>query len=82
MDFASPSGLLFLLLFAAAIVYPEKTFFYVMKLTYEIELMMLNWKLKRMQWKLYKQLCKDAKTIGLPQPPPFKFVRLQDRPRR
>ena len=71
------------LMFAAgamlAIVFPEETYLTCMKISLEIELMLLNWKMRRMQWKLYKQLCKDAKTLGLPEPPPFKFVRLQDR---
>ncbi len=69
-------------LFLCAVCFPEETYLVAMKIGLELELMHLNWKLRRMQWKLYKQLCKDAKLIGLPQPPPFKFVRLQDRPRR
>ena len=63
----------------AALVFPEETYFYATKIALEIELMFLNWKMHRLQKRLYKQLCKDAKEIGLPPPPPFKFVRIQDR---
>ena len=45
----------------------------------EIQIMWLNFRMKRMQKRLYKQLCKDAETLGLPQPPPFKFTPIQER---
>ena len=71
------------LLFAAgamlAIVFPQETYLVCMKISLEIELMLLNRRMRRLQWKLYKQLQKDAKVMGWPAPPPFKFVRIQDR---
>ena len=63
----------------AAVVFPRETFLVAMKISLEMELMLLNWKLERMQWKLYRQLQRDHKERGWAPLPPFKYVRLQDR---
>ena len=68
------------LAFAVAL-WPEQVSYIVERSILEMRIMHLNFVLKRAQRKLYKQLCKDAKTLGIPQPPPFEFVRLQDRGR-
>ncbi|QNJ25923.1 hypothetical protein SynSYN20_01596 [Synechococcus sp. SYN20] len=69
-------------LFLCAVCFPEETYLVAMKIGLELELMHLNWKLRRMQWKLYKQLQRAHKERGWAPLPPFKFVRIQDRARK
>ncbi len=75
----SPGLLLCGFLFALLLIYPEETNSVVERCVLELQIMWLNFRLKRAQWRLYKQLCKDAETLGLPQPPPFKFTPIQER---
>ncbi len=63
----------------AVALWPEEVHHIVERSILELRIMVLNWRLYRAQRKLYKQLQQDAKTLGIPQPPPFKFVRIQDR---
>ena len=48
----------------------------------ELQIMILNRRLKAAQWKLYKQLQKDHKERGWPELPPFKFTPIQHRGRK
>ena len=66
---------------ALAILFPQETYLVMMKIVIEIELMFLNWKTHRLQRRLHKQLCEDLEMLGLDPPPPFEFVRIQDRER-
>lgn len=75
----SPSMWLVVLMGTACALWPEEAFLVVEKIRLELAIMSLNFRLRRMQLRLYKQLCKDAKEIGLPAPPPFKFVPIQER---
>lgn len=79
MSASEPIGLVFIALFGLAILFPEEAYLVALKIGLEVELMILNWRLRRAQLKLYKQLQKDHRERGWPELPPFKYVRIQDR---
>lgn len=73
-------GLVLCLFIAFAIAtWPEETSAVVERCILEMRIMELNFKMERLQRKMYRQLVKDAKTMGWPAPPPFKFVPIQQR---
>ena len=75
----SPGVILCGFVFALMIIYPETANYVVERVILEAQIMVLNFRLKRAQWQLYQQLVKDAKTMGWPAPPPFKYTPIQDR---
>ena len=75
----SPGVFLCVCLSALVFVFPKESYSVIATCALEIQIMVLNFRMKRIQKRLYKQLCEDAKTMGLPEPPPFKFTPIQER---
>lgn len=79
MNPSTPTGLVFITLFLLAICFPKEAYLVSLKIGIELELMWLNFRMRRMQLKLYRQLQRDHKERGWPELPPFKYTRIQDR---
>lgn len=75
----SPGVILCGFVFALMVIYPETAAYVVERVILEAQIMVLNYRLKRAQWRLYQQLVKDAETMGWPAPPPFKYTPIQER---
>ena len=79
--FNTPAMYLVAAMFAAACIWTDEAILLAALISYRVQLSILNWRMRRIQWRMYQQLCRDAKTLGLPAPPPFRFIPLQDRER-
>ena len=75
----SPGIYLCLILFGLVALYPTQASEVLERASLELQIMILNWRLKRAQYRLYKQLQKDHKERGWPALPPFEFVPIQHR---
>lgn len=71
--------LLTALLVGAFIIDPELTTRVLTAVSLKIQVFYINYRMKWMAWRMYRQLCKLTKEAGFPSPGPFKFVDLWDR---
>lgn len=75
----SPGVLLVCVVAVLAALYPVDAHLFARFLETRVGLMVLNFRMRRMQRKLYRELAATCKEAGWPAPPPFKFVPIQER---
>jgi len=71
--------LLATLILIAFIVDQETTTRVLTSVSLKIQVFYINYRMKWMAWRMYRQLVKLSKEAGFPDPGPFKFVDLWDR---
>lgn len=75
----TPGTYLCLFLMGIVLLFPSQSHECIEYAILHLRIMDLNRRLKRQQWKLYKQLQRDHRERGWPELPPFEFVPVQHR---
>ena len=71
--------LLAFLITAAFIVWPEEAAAVATACSLKIQIYFINYRMKWMAWRMYRQIVKMSKEAGFPHPGPFKFVNIWER---
>ncbi len=71
--------LLCLLLFLSFAFEPEATAQVLTTVSLKLQTLYINYRLKWMAWRMYRQLCRITKESGMPGPGPFRFINIWDR---